>query len=230
MKQSKTTAIVLSRINYGETDRIITVITPDHGKMRLMARGVRAIKSKLAGGIELFSINDISFIRGRGEVSTLTSSRLKRNFGDILTDINRVQLGYEILRTVNKNTEDETESDFFELLESALKSLNDLHVEVEITRVWFMAHLLEVSGHAPNLVYDDQGQSLKESGVYSFNNDAMAFSYQTSGKYTANDIKFLRLVFSARDTKILAKVNRAENYCTKLLPLLNLMHLSHLSR
>lgn len=57
-----TSGIVLNRINFGEADRILTVITPDQGKLSLIAKGVRKEKSKLAGGIELFSVSNISFI------------------------------------------------------------------------------------------------------------------------------------------------------------------------
>ena len=56
MNQLVTDGIVLSRVNYGEADRIIKLLTPEAGKLSLMARGVRKPKSKLAGGIELFSI------------------------------------------------------------------------------------------------------------------------------------------------------------------------------
>jgi len=39
----------LSRTDYGEADRILTVLTPDYGKLRLLAKGVRKVKSKLGG-------------------------------------------------------------------------------------------------------------------------------------------------------------------------------------
>lgn len=65
MNQIVTKGIVLSRTEFGEADRIITVLTTDHGKIRLIAKGVRRIKSKSAGGIELFSVSDITYIPGR---------------------------------------------------------------------------------------------------------------------------------------------------------------------
>jgi DNA repair protein RecO (recombination protein O) len=71
MKRFKTNGIILARTNYGEADRIITFLTPDHGKVKVIAKAVRKSKSKLAGGIELFSISQISFIIGRGEINTL---------------------------------------------------------------------------------------------------------------------------------------------------------------
>jgi DNA repair protein RecO (recombination protein O) len=80
VKSLQTKAIVLSRTDYGEADRILTFLTPHEGKLRLMARGVRKAKSKVAGGIELFSTSDISFLRGRGEIGTLISARLRKYY------------------------------------------------------------------------------------------------------------------------------------------------------
>lgn len=65
MKTISTQAIVLKRSNYREADRILRVITPDRGKISLIAKAVRKPKSKLAGGIELFSVNEISYIEGK---------------------------------------------------------------------------------------------------------------------------------------------------------------------
>jgi DNA repair protein RecO (recombination protein O) len=49
MNQQRTTAIVLTRVDYGEADRIVTVLTPDAGKLSLIAKGCAKGK-KQAGG------------------------------------------------------------------------------------------------------------------------------------------------------------------------------------
>src|SRR4051812_43718179 len=102
MKQILTSGIVLKRTNYGEADRIITFLTPDHGKIRLIAKGVRRVKSKLAGGIELFSVSHLTYIEGKREIGTLISTRLEKHYGDIVKDIDRVQLGYELIKLLDK--------------------------------------------------------------------------------------------------------------------------------
>ena len=66
MDRINTQAIVLRRTDFGEADRIINFLTPDRGKISGLARGVRKQKSKLAGGIELFSVSDITYLVGRG--------------------------------------------------------------------------------------------------------------------------------------------------------------------
>lgn len=196
MKHLKTTGIILSRIDYGEADRILTVLTPDHGKLRLLARGVRKVKSKLAGGIELFSTSDITFIQGRGEMGTLISTRLIKHYGHIIDDIDRVQLGYELIKTLNRATEDHPEQEYFELLDQAFAALDDKAIDLSLIRVWFEARLLRTAGHSPNLRTDTEGVKLEAGRKYDFDHEAMAFKLNDDGKYNPGDIKTLRLLFS----------------------------------
>jgi hypothetical protein len=105
MNQLTTQGIILGRTDYGEADRILTMLTPDHGKLRLMAKGVRRVRSKLAGGIELFSVSDVTYIKGRGDIGTLISTRLVRYYKYIVSDINRTMLGYDLIKLLNKVTE-----------------------------------------------------------------------------------------------------------------------------
>ena len=94
MKQIVTRGIILSRTDFGEADRILTILTHEQGKIRGIAKGVRKVKSKLAGGIELFSISQISFIQGKSDIYTLTSTRLEKHFGNIVHDIDRTMYAY----------------------------------------------------------------------------------------------------------------------------------------
>ena len=59
-----TPAIVIGRLNLGEADRILTLLTPDYGKLRVSIRGVRKIKSRLAGHVELFSQTRLMLAKG----------------------------------------------------------------------------------------------------------------------------------------------------------------------
>ena len=130
-------AIILHRINYGESDKIITVITPEHGKVTLMARGVRKVRSKLAGGVELFSVSTISYILGKKDISTLTSTRLKTHFHHIVEDLDRTTAGYEILRMFHASTQDSCDPDFYRVLLQTLTYLNDQRVPPALTKSWF---------------------------------------------------------------------------------------------
>ena len=219
MNQLTTTAIVLARTNYGEADRIVTVLTPDYGKLRLMAKGVRKVKSKLAGGIELFSVSHITFIKGRGDIGTLVSARLDRHYGNIVSDIARVQLGYDLIKLINKTIEDEAEKEYFELLEQAFQALDDPANSDELVRMWFMAQLLRHGGHMPNLQTDSFGEKLNPHEAYEFDYDAMAFVQHDQGQLTADHIKFMRLIFSGNPPKILRQVKGGDELVQDCWPL-----------
>lgn len=210
MKQLLTTGIVLSRTNYQEADRILTILTPDYGKLRVLAKGVRKSKSKLAGGVELFSVSEIGFLRGRGELSTLISSRLIKYYDTIVQDINRTMLGYELIKLLNKVTEDEPGPEYFDLLRDALAALDDARINEGLIKLWFQAQLLKLAGHTPNLRSDKSGQPLDQSSNFVFEHEDMIFAQRADATYTADHIKLLRLAFSNHNPGTLQKVQGTE--------------------
>lgn len=227
MKQFVTQAIVLSRIEYGEADRIITLLTPEQGKLRLMARGVRRAKSKLAGGIELFSVSNITYMSGRGDLGTLISARLETHYGNIVKDITRVQLGYELIKQMHKITEDNPEADYFELLQQAFAGLNG-GLDPNAINLWFVAQLLDLAGTAPNLKTDVADAQLTAEQHYMFDFDAMAFAPHASGTYGGQEIKVLRLLFGVADVSSLQRVQGLADYLPQLTPLLQTMRQTYL--
>jgi len=223
VNQLTTTGIILGRTDFGEADRILTLLTPDHGKLRLMAKGVRRVKSKLAGGIELFSVSDVVYIRGRGDMGTLVSTRLIKHYGRIVKDIQRTMLGYDLLKMLGRATEDEPEAEYFELLKQAFEALDDAQVPLETIRLWFAMQLLRIAGHTPNLQTDTGGQRLAADKSYNFSFDDMTFTPHTSGRFTANEIKFLRLGFAGYQPKVLLKVQDSATHVERALPLVTTM-------
>lgn len=228
IKQTVTKAIVLSRTNYQEADRILTVITPDQGKLRLVAKGVRKSRSKMAGGIELFSVNEISFIRGKGQLATLTSSRLTKHFGSITGDINRTMLGYDLIKLLNKVTEDAPEPEYFELLTDALTALDSAKIDQDLIQLWFSAQLLRIAGHTPSLRVDAGGKPLTQDGKYLFSYDDMAFAPHPEGMYRADHIKFLRLVLSGNKPNVLKQIEGVEKLIKPTLQLIQTILPNHI--
>jgi len=211
MNQLVTEAIVLGRTDYGEADRILTLLTPHYGKLSLMAKGVRRIKSKLAGGIELFSVSTITFVQGRGSVGTLVSSRLVTYYGNIVSNLDRTMLGYELIKQLNKITEDEPEEAYFDLLHHTFKVLNEVHIPLPLIRFWFNVQIIRLGGHSPNLHTDDEGHPLDASKTYNFNLEHMAFTAAAgTGRYHANHIKFLRLAFDGHPPERLMAIAGSE--------------------
>ncbi len=61
----KTQAIVLSRFELGEADRVLTLLTPHDGKLKAIAKGVRRPGSRIGGSVEPFAELHLVLVRGR---------------------------------------------------------------------------------------------------------------------------------------------------------------------
>jgi DNA repair protein RecO (recombination protein O) len=223
VNQIRSKAIILSRTDFGEADRILTLLTPEAGKLRLMAKGVRKIKSRLAGGIELFSVSDITFIRGRGDIGTLISARLDRHYGEIVRQIDRVQLGYEVIKKVNKATEDAPEAAYFDLLDCCFSALNTPTINAQLIDVWFQAQLLILAGHTPNLRTTANNLPLTADRLYGFDDATMCFAGSPNGPYSANHIKMIRLLFGPHQPAAINTIGNLPSVLPTIAPLIMAM-------
>lgn len=206
----RTKAIVLRRTNYGETDRILNLLTPE-GKYSVLAKGVRKEKSRLAGGIEMFCISEVTLHEGRGSLATLTSAKMLTFFQNLLTDFSALSLASQILKSINKASDQVDSPDFFNILVQSLEALNNSQ-DSRLIEAWFLFNLAKISGSPANLHFDSSGEKLKPEETYSWNNIDQALSSQSNGPITSNHIKFMRLIHVA-DPPTLAKV---KNYDTLL--------------
>lgn len=205
----KTHAFVLRRTNYGEADRIINLISPV-GKIAVMAKGVRKPKSKLAGGIEMFSLTNVNLHFGKSEMAVLTGAKMEKFYGEILKDLTRMELASEMLKKINKASDSIDSAGFFEILKSGLSAL-DSGCDIRLVDAWFNLNLMKIVGEEVNLYRDINGEQLKVDLKYSWNNMEMAFYPDDSGNIDANVIKILRLLISA-DLDVVRRIKHISNY------------------
>ena len=186
-------AIVLRRTDYAEADRVLQLLTPK-GRRNVIAKGVRRERSKLAGGIELFSLCDVVVRSGRGELGILTSARLAAFYRHILEDYERMQFGYTVLKLVARATETIDEPEWFSVLSQTLEQLNELSVDRQLVETWFYLRYAELLGDELNLRTDVTGQRLEQDKLYMYDETEKALRLSEQGNIGANHIKVLRLV------------------------------------
>lgn len=216
MKTLRTKAIVLRRTNYAEADRILQLLTPDNGVISAIAKASRREKSKLAGGIELFARCDVSVTQGKGDLSILTGARLEQFYSHIMTDYDRLQLGYDVIKQVAKAANSYDEPAFFDLLDQAFGSLNEPDIDIRLTKAWFWLQLAIILGVGMNLVTDTNGMKLVEDVRYNFSEHDHAFVFNEKGTHTSDHIKLLRLL-SAQSPRVAAHVKNVDELINDVL-------------
>jgi len=210
MRTSKTECIILRRVNYGDNDRIVSAITPEKGKVSFIAKGVRKEKSKLAGGIELLSVCEISLLKGKSELMTLVSARIKEHFGEIVKNLDRTKIAYSILKDINKTTEDDAGEEYYYLTYSGLRYLNEKRIDPSVVEAWFNIRLLILLGMELNTEFNSKGEKLNKSDGYHFDYENMAFEESENGSFNEKHIKLVRLYGKLTPAKIM-KIDDIEN-------------------
>jgi DNA repair protein RecO (recombination protein O) len=86
MAQYLTEAIILAVRNWGEADKMVTLLSRDHGKIIAIAYGCRRPKNRLAGAIQVFSQVELALMSGHG-IETIKQCELKQSFRKIREDL-----------------------------------------------------------------------------------------------------------------------------------------------
>ena len=191
----RTLAIVLRRTNFNEADRIITFLTPQ-GQITGLAKGVRKAKSKLAGGLEPFSLTDLVLARGKNGFYHVTGANLITYFQGIITRYDRLELGYNLLKNVNRLSRDIAEPNWFVILRQALVALDNPMIDLRLIKAWFNFQAAKVLGEELNLEQSVDGQQLKLSQNYNYDPQSKSFIKDDQGKVSANVLKLLKALNS----------------------------------
>lgn len=87
-----TEAIIIGAKNWGETDRIITLLSPEKGLIKATAFGARRPKSQLAGALQLFNIVEIQLAAGE-RLDTVRQCSLKKAYPALMSDFTAMAYG-----------------------------------------------------------------------------------------------------------------------------------------
>lgn len=146
----KTEGIVIRTLNYGETNKIITVLTRNHGKIGLMARGAKKTKSKLSSSSQLFFYGNFLYQRGKG-LGVLHQADPIDSFRDMKTDIVRMAYSAYLVEFADRITEDHTGyPELYDILIQTIKWIND-GISPQILVLIFNVKMLPLAGIAANI-------------------------------------------------------------------------------
>ncbi len=145
--------VVLRTQKLGEADRIITVLTRRHGKVRAVAKGVRRTKSKFGARLEPFSHVDLQFYTGRN-LDIVNQAESIRSYGQaVAAHYPAYTAGTAVLETADRLTAEEKEPSLrmFLLVIGALRSLAEQTHPAGLVLDAFLLRAMSVAGWEPAL-------------------------------------------------------------------------------
>jgi DNA repair protein RecO (recombination protein O) len=143
-------AVVLRTHKLGEADRILTLLTRRHGKVRAVAKGVRRTGSKFGSRLEPFMVADLQLYEGRS-LDVVTQAESLGAYGiEITQDYSSYTAANAMVEAADKLTEAEGSLQQYLLLVGALRSLARAEHGAGLTLDSYLLRALALAGWAPS--------------------------------------------------------------------------------
>lgn len=150
----RTQGLIFKKEDRGEADQLFTVFTKDFGRLEILGKGIRKIKSKLRSGAELFYLSEIEFIQGK-TYKTLTDAILIDNFQNLRKNLIKLALAYRISEVLDNLVKDqEKDEKIWDLLEEVFQKLNTSQLKTKKYKLfyyYFFWNLISLLGWRPRL-------------------------------------------------------------------------------
>ena len=215
----RTQGFVLRKTDLREADQVFTIYTKDFGKLKILGKAVRKIKSKLRAGAELFYLSEIEFIQGKNH-KTLTDAIAIEKFKNIRQDLEKLELVSQTAENVDDLIRgEEKDEDIWNLLTEVFDKLCDkLSLSVPISLAYhnliyyyFVWNLLSILGYQIDLYHCINCQKKLIPEKLYFNSEQGIICSECYGsledkiEISSDIIKILRL-FLKKDWSILSRL------------------------
>mgnify|MGYP001558278616 CR=1 FL=1 len=210
----------MGKTDRGEYDRVFTFYTKDFGKLELLAKAERKIKSKLRGGLELFYLSDIEFIQSKAH-KTLTDAILIDDFKTLRKDLERLIIAHKVSEIFDKLVRgQEPDEKIWKLLSEVFEKLNNWPLAVsywQLLYYYFLWNFLSLLGYQLDTYFCSVCQKKLTFGNIYFNFKAggltcshcQKLSLLKNREINPNAIKIIRLILK-KDWQVLKKLKFSE--------------------
>lgn len=145
-----TEAIVLSRFDLGEADRVLTLITPGGGKLKAIAKGIRRPSSRLGGSLEPFAELTVALARGR-TFDVVTQVSVGHAWLNLRDSLESAATAWYLAELAERSLEERHSAEpMYSLLRRAYELLDAGMPPGRVAR-WYEMHLLDELGMRPEV-------------------------------------------------------------------------------
>ncbi len=147
----KCEGIVLKVKDFGEADRILTVLSGSEGKFEALARGARRPRSRLVGVTQQFAQVNLLLFRGRN-LDTISSAELVSAHSNLWADVVRMAYASYVAELVDKMTGERERNDrLYSLVVAAFDTLDSGALDPRVATLAFEIKFMAESGFLPQL-------------------------------------------------------------------------------
>ena len=211
MKIESFEGIVLTETNYGESSKILNVLTKEYGLIGIMSKGCRKIKSKLRSTSRKMIYGTFHvYFKPKG-LSTLIGIDVINAFSSILMDLEKISYASYILDLTHQVIRQNADEGIFNLLKDTLIKIEEGLNPLPLTNILELK-LLDYLGVAPNI--DACAQCGSKKQIVTISSESGGYickeCYQNEPLVSEKTIKMIRLYYYI-DIKSISKIEVEDN-------------------
>ena len=215
MSQERTEAVVLRGVDFSETSRIVTFLTPGRGRLTCLAKGARRRKSPFQAVLDTLNRDEIVFYwRDGRDVQQLGEAALLDGFGAVKANLEKAMFAALPLELALKVAhENEPSQTLYAALVRGMESLGVWAGDVRTHACWQVAQLLSTAGFEPALdacatcgaalpeMGQQPGAAVPQFGLgFSFGGGVTCTMCRADRRLDAAEYAALRMLVGSRET------------------------------
>lgn len=152
-KVVKTKGIVLSETNFSESDKMLTVLTPDLGRITCVAKGARKMQSPILSASQIFAFSELVLFRSKGDMYYINSAELIEAFYALRTDYDKLEAAMFCVKFVKQNVcENQISVNMLKLLLNSIYLIATGEKPMELVKSVFVLKAVCILGYTPNFM------------------------------------------------------------------------------
>ena len=151
MRTVKTKGIIIAEKTMSDFDKMLTILTPNLGKIECVAKGSRRPRSLLMAGTQFLCFGDYMLYKG-GENYSMNSCETIELFYNIRTDLDKLKYAVYITKIINDvTTENQNNYKILQLYLNTLYVISNTNKDLEFVTSIFRLRLLSIIGYRPEI-------------------------------------------------------------------------------
>lgn len=195
MSQERTEAVVLKAIDFSETSAIVTLFSPDRGRLTCMAKGVKRSRSQLAGLLDTMNRLEVVYSwKDSRSVQLMTDGSLLDRYSGIKDNLEKSVYAAFLVELISRMAHDNQPSvELFDVYVDGMADLEDWNGDVCVFIGWQTIRLLAVAGYSPTTRSCSVcGKDVQDDAGFSFAGGVTCPNCPADARMTRGGVKTLR--------------------------------------
>ena len=200
-KNLKVNGIIIAESNSGDSDKMLTMLTPNLGKISCTAKGARRTKSQLLSATQVFTFGEYMLFKG-GDTYTINSCETIEMFYNLRTDLDKLTYASHITKIINDvTTENQNSFYILKLYLNTLYAISETDKNLDFLLSVFKMRLMKIIGFAPNVSECVSCKSKENLSAFSFKDNGFKCDIckkQEAGSFNISEATKNAIIYSTK--------------------------------